>query len=59
MNRKTTHRARQQSLGLDPDDVCRRLSVSAREECRGLLTQLLIQVVQLERTPEDEDERKD
>ena len=59
MNRKKFRRRRQQSLGLDPDDACPQLSSSAREECRELLTQMLIQVVQLERTAEGEDERKD
>lgn len=57
MHRNRAHRARQQSLGLDPDDARRKLSASAREECRELLTELLIQVVQTERTQEDEDER--
>jgi hypothetical protein len=56
MNRTTIRRARQHSLDLDPNDAHRKLSASAREECQQLLTQLLVQVVQLERTPEDEDE---
>ena len=56
MNRNTIRRARQQSLELDPNDTHRKLSAAAREECRRLLTQLMVQVVQLERTPEDEDE---
>ena len=56
MNRKTIRRSRQQSLDLDPNDAHGKLSASAREECRLLLTQLLIHVVQLERTQEDEDE---
>ena len=56
MNRKTPKQAQQESLDLDPDDVRRKLSASIREECRLLLTQLLVQVVQRERTTEDGDE---
>jgi hypothetical protein len=56
MHRNRAHRARQQSLGFDPDDARGKLSASAREECRELLTELLIHVVQTERTQEDEDE---
>lgn len=56
MNRKTTPRSRQQSLVLDPDDARRKLSAAAREECRLLLMQMLIHIVQLERRRENGDE---
>lgn len=54
MNKNTICPSHQQALDFGRDDPHRQLPDSDREKCRTLLTQMLIEVVQLEFTRENE-----
>jgi hypothetical protein len=54
MSKNTILSARQQALDFESNDQCRRLSDADHEQCRMLLTELLIEVIRVEPKPQEQ-----